>query len=86
MRIIFDKEAFGAAMKRAGYNTYEELAEAAGISPTTIYNMAAGKNFTKQTLEKLCSLLGVPATYFILFGESGHTQANAPTVASSMSH
>jgi cytochrome d ubiquinol oxidase subunit I len=58
---------------RQPYTVYGHLKTIESIAPVEAPAVAA-------------SLIAFIIVYFILFGESGHTQANAPTVASSMSH
>lgn len=49
-------------MKRRGYSTFEELAAVAyqrgtPLSARNLYKLAAGANYTRQTLEILCGIL-----------------------------
>lgn len=72
------------AMKLSGYNTYEEVAAAGqqrGIhmSARNLYKLAAGGNYTRQTLEVLCKLLScAPGDLVEAWhgGSNGHTHAS----------
>ncbi len=62
LRYTISKAKLQRAMKLIGCNTYEELAAKgiAGdihISSRNLYKLAAGANYTRQTLDDLCRLL-----------------------------
>ena len=53
--------------KELGYNR-TEIAKRSDISVTALYNIENGLSFpTKETIDRLCSALGVPVAYLLFY-------------------
>lgn len=84
MDYSINKSKLLRAMKLAGFSTYEEVAAASSqrgtpVSARNLYKLASGANYTKQTLEILCSLLNcAPGDLVDAWhgGSSGHTHGS----------
>ena len=57
-RTILGKYKLLNAMHAAGFNSFEELSHASGVSRQTFYNMMRG-NFNTQKLDKIAAALNV---------------------------
>jgi lambda repressor-like predicted transcriptional regulator len=57
LRTRFDRFKIKARMEKAGIEKFEELAKAAGISPTTLYNTMDNYNWRGATIDHVANAL-----------------------------
>ena len=79
------KERLDAIMERQGFESYYDIERKAPrneegkpiLSARTIYNIANGNNWTRDTVDVLCSILGVSPAEIVEFGNGrgDHTHA-----------
>lgn len=64
---MFDKKAFQVAVISADM-TFEDIAKAIGINPSTLYRKASGQSeFTRSEIQKICEVLQIDSPMDIFF-------------------
>ena len=64
---MFDKKAFQVAIVAADM-TYEEVAKAIGVNPSTLYRKASGQSeFTRSEIQTICEVLRIESPMDIFF-------------------
>ena len=55
-------------LRKVGKTSRKALAEDTGLSVTALYNIENGLSFpSKETIVKICSSLGIPESYLLVF-------------------
>lgn len=64
---MFNKKAFQIAVVAADM-TYEDVAKAIGVNPSTLYRKASGQSeFTRSEIQKICEVLRIDSPMDIFF-------------------
>ena len=71
MKTVISKKQVRILMVERGIDTFQELAEKAGISPTTLYSVLDSNRFTGKTLDAIAEALNVnPIKLLVVEGEA----------------
>lgn len=66
---MFNRKAFQLAVVAADM-TYDEVAKAIGVNPSTLYRKACGQTeFTRSEIQQICEVLQIESPMDIFFTE-----------------